>query len=176
MSGVLDVLSIGIVVCAFSLIFLNGTIIVQSIANGLLTAGAITPSMPTYGVFESAINTTYSFDTIVVLLYFGLWIISILAASFLESETINLPLTVFMGVVAIFLSFVISNVMHAVVGNPIFASVIAHFGQTQLLLANLGAFTALFVVVYSIVILARPTFTGNAPGGGGGTSTIIIGP
>ena len=174
MSGVLDILSISILVCLFILIFLNGTIVVQNIATGLITANAITPSMPTYNVFESAINTIYSFDTAIILLYFGLFIISILAAAFLESESLNLPLTVFMGIIAIFISFIISNAMHAVVGNPIFATVIQHFGNTQLLLANMGALTAFFVIVYAIVILARPTFTGNAPGGGGGT-TIEVG-
>lgn len=174
MSGVLDALSIAVVVVIFALIFINGTILVSSIGTAFINSGAITNTMSTYGVFNSAINSIYVGDSAVILLYFGLWIVSILAASYLESETINLPLTIFMGIITIFVSFIISNAMHAVLANPLFSGVIAHFGMTQFLMANLGAFTALFVFIYALVILARPTFTGNAPGSSSGEPVISI--
>lgn len=174
MSGVLDILSISVTVCIFVLIFINGTIVVTSVANGMIAANAITPSMATYPVFVAVVNSIYSADTAVTLLYFGLWIVSIIAAAYLESETINFPLTIFMGVVTIFISFIISNAMHGVMGAAIFSTVISHFQYTQLIMANLGALTTFFVFVYSLVILARPTFTGGAPAGGG--SNVFIGP
>ena len=168
MSGVLDALSIALVTIIFFMIFLNGTIIVSSIGSALLNAGAITNTMSTYNVFTSAINTVYAADTYTIFLYFSLWIVSILAAAYLESEVINLPLTVFMGIITIFISFIISNAMHAVMGNAIYSTIIMHFPQTIFLMANLGTVTTLFVFVYALVILARPMFQGGAPSGGGG--------
>ena len=152
---------------------MNGAIIIQNIGNAFLSAGVINSSMPTYGVFLSAINTIYAADTWTVLLYFGLWVIAILAAAFLESETLNLPLTIFMGFAVVIVSFIISNAAHAVLGNPIYANVISHFGNTQLSLANLGALTLIFVFVYALVILARPLYSG---GGVSRSSTIVVSP
>lgn len=125
--------------------------------------------MSTWGVFNSAINTIFAADTYIIFLYMGLWVISILAAAFLESEVLNLPLTIFAGVIVIFVSMIISNAAHTILRSAIYSTVIMHFGQTQFLLANLGSFSALFVLVYALVIIARPTFSGNAPSGGGGT-------
>jgi hypothetical protein len=170
--SVMDGIAIGITVCIFILFFLNGAIIISNIGNAFLEANAINSSMPTYGVFITAIDTIYAADTWTVLLYFGLWFVAILAAAFLDTNTINLPLSIFMGVITVVIAFIISNVMHAVVGNPIYSPVIAQFSQTQFLLANLGAFTALFVLVYSIVILAHPLNTG----GGISHGTIVVNP
>ncbi|MEM3245732.1 MAG: hypothetical protein QXN16_03110 [Candidatus Micrarchaeaceae archaeon] len=171
--SVLDGISIAIVACLFILFFLNGAIIVSNVGNSFIANNDITPQMATYGVFTSAINTIYSADTLFVLLYFGLWMMAILAAAFIESEAINLPLTIFIGIIVIFVSFVISNVMRSVLSSPIYASVIQHFAYTQLLLANLGAITALFIFVYAIVILARPLYSGGVPGGGTRTSVWV---
>jgi len=173
--SVLDALTIAITAILFALVFLNGTLIVTNVGTAFVSANAITPSMSTYGVFNSAINTIYVGDTLFVLLYMGLWIVAILAAAFIESETINLPLTIFLGVIIIIISFIISNAMHAVLGSPIFATVIQHFGDTQMILANLGAITAIFVFLYAVVILARPLYQGGLPGGGT-SSTIMVGP
>ena len=170
--SVLDGIAIAITVSIFILFFVNGTVIVSSVGNSFISNGAITPSMPTYNVFISAINTIYGADTWVVLLYFGLWTIAILTAAFLESDTINLPLSIFMGIVTIIISFIISNVMHGIVDNSAYVNVISHFANTQLILANLGAFTALFVVVYALVILARPLNIG----GGISRSTVVVEP
>jgi hypothetical protein len=155
----------------FALFGLTGAILVGNVGQAFVSSGAINNSMSTFGVFSSAINTIYSFDTLCILLYFGLWVISILAAAFLESEALNLPIAVFMGIITIFISFVISNAAHAIATNPIYATVIQHFGQTQLILANLGALTAVFVIIYALVILARPLYTGHAPGS---HSTIVV--
>lgn len=167
-----DGIAIGITFIIFVMFFINGSLIVSYIGAAFLNSGAITPQMATYNVFNSAIDTIYGADTWAVLLYFGLWVVAILAAAFLESEAINLPLSIFMGVITIIISFVLSNVMHAVVSNQAYASVIGHFANTQLILANLGAFTTLFVVVYALVILARPV-SGN---GGISRSSIVVMP
>ncbi|MEM3247682.1 MAG: hypothetical protein QW207_04070, partial [Candidatus Micrarchaeaceae archaeon] len=148
-------------------------IIVSNVGNAFLANNDITPQMATYSVFTSSINTIYSADTLFVLLYFGLWTMAILAAAFIESETINLPLTIFVGVAVIFLSFIISNVMRSVLSSQIYASVIQHFPNTQLLLANLGALTTLFIFVYALVILARPLYSGGVPGGGTRTTVWV---
>ena len=171
----LDALTIGIAMILFVLIFLNGALIVNNIGSAFISANAITSSMSTYGVFISAMNTIYVGDTLAVLLYFGLWFVAVLAAAFIESETINLPLTIFLGVIIIITSFIISNAMHAVLGSPIYSTVIQHFKDTQFILANLGAITAIFVFVYALVILARPLYQGRLPGGGT-SSTILVGP
>jgi hypothetical protein len=166
--SVLDGLTIGITVSIFILFFLNGTLVVGSVNSAFITLNAITPQMSTYNVYVSAINSIYGADTWVVILYFGLWIVAILTAAFLESDTINLPLGIFMGIITIIISFVISNAMHAIVANPAYSGIISHFTDTQLILANLGTFTALFIIVYVLVILARPL------GGGGGISRNSI--
>jgi len=173
--SVLDALTISITAILFALFFLTGELITTNIGTAFTSINVITPSMPTYKVFNSAINTIYIGDTLFVLLYMGLWIVAILAAAFIESETINLPLTIFLGVIIIIISFIISNAMHAVLGSPIYATVIQHFGDTQMILANLGAITALFIFLYAVVILARPLYQGGLPGGGT-SSTFVVGP
>ena len=173
--SVLDALTISITAILFALFFLTGTLITTNVGTAFTSINDITPSMATYKVFNSSLNSIYVADTLFVLLYMGLWIVAILAAAFIESETINLPLTIFLGVIIIIISFIISNAMHAVLGSPIYATVIQHFGDTQLILANLGAITALFIFLYAVVILARPLYQGGLPGGGT-RSTIMIGP
>ncbi len=163
--SILDTISIAIVTVIFVLVFLNGAILVQNVGTAFENANAINPGMSTYPVFISAINTIYSADTATVLLYISLWIIVIILGAWLDSEPISLPFAIFMGVICIMVSFVISNAMHAVMGNAIYATVIQNFSQTQYLMANLGALTALLVLVYSIVILARPQYGGGGIGG-----------
>jgi len=173
--SVLDALTIAITSILFALFFLTGTLITTNVGTAFTSINAITPSMATYKVFNSSLNSIYVADTLFVLLYMGLWIVAILAAAFIESETINLPLTIFLGVIIIIISFIISNAMHAVLGSPIYATVIQHFGNTQMILANLGAITALFIFLYAVVILARPLYQGGLPGGGT-SSTLVVGP
>lgn len=170
--SVLDGIAIGITISIFIMFFINGALVISSVATAFSSLNVITPQMSTYGVYTADLNIIYGADTWAVLLYFGLWFIAILTAAFLESDAINLPLSIFMGVITIIISFVISNAMHAVLSNPAYATVISHFPNTQLILGNLGAFTALFVIVYAIVILARPI----SGGGGISRSTIVVEP
>lgn len=170
--SVLDGLAIGITACIFVMFFINGALIVENVGSAFIAAGAITPQMSTYNVFINSINTIYTADTWFVLLYFGLWTISILAAAFLESDMINFPLSIFMGAITIIISFVISNAMHAVISSLAYTSVISHFPATQLIMANLGTLTAFFVIVYALVILARPL----AGGSGISRNTIVVTP
>ena len=170
--SVLDGITIAITATIFILFLMNGAIIVGNIGSAFLSSNVISNTMATYPVFMAAIDTIYGADTWVVILYFGMWVIAILAAAFLESDAINLPLSIFMGIITIIVSFIISNAMHAVVGSSIYTSVISHFGNTQLILANLGALTTIFVLVYALVILARPL----SSGGGISRSTIVVNP
>ncbi len=168
----LDYLAIAIVVLAFSMVVLTGALVTQNIFTGLLNSSAITPSMPTYKLFTDTSHVIYSLDLGIVLLYFGMCIISVFAAAYLESEPINLPLSIFFGIVTILISFVISNAAHAIMGSSEFSSVIGSYPNTLILFADLPVFTALFILLYAAVIIARPYIGSHGSvanmGGGGG--------
>jgi len=161
----MDGLIIAITIFAFALIIINGMLVVQGVINGISNAGVITPNMATYNLFVSDGQIIYSFDVGILLLYFGLFIVAILSAAFLESQTINLPIGIFMGVVTIFISFIISNIAHGIFTQPAYAGVIGHIPNTILLFANLPIYTAIFIAMYVTVIVARPLITtsGKSP-------------
>ena len=158
----LDGLAIGITTLAFTMIIVTGILIIQPVFSGIESSGAITNTMPTYGVFVADAQVIYSFDVLITMFYFGAFIISILAAGFLESDPVNLPLGIFMGVATIFISFIISNAAHAILAQPAFADVVGHIPNTLELFVNLPIYTALFILLYVAVTVARPLLRGGS--------------
>ena len=108
----------------------------------------------------------YDFDYVIFFVFIALAASALILAGYLNSDPRNYAVGFLVLIILTFISFYLSNALHAVMAQPTFAYAAAHMPYSLNLIANLPLYMGLFLFIYLVMVLLKLRRGDTNKGGG----------
>jgi hypothetical protein len=158
-----DVIVISLVLTGVALVAITAFLVSTQFKDAMTSNPLVNQSVATMNVLNDFETKTHRFDTLVVALFIGLTLATIISSWLIAGNALFMFIYFILIVLGIITSAVLNNIYVKIVQTNAFSSinVVTYFPFTDYLMSNLPYFVAVIGFIGLIMMFAKPALSGG---------------